>query len=95
MNTNRKHLEEVWGEKAVVDVHIPQIIDDYNHWMLGVDKADQFIAYYRPNLQCWRVWMPLLFHCFDVARVNSYIAASQLGWEPTDKFYGNLTKSHT
>jgi len=80
-NTNRRHLEEVWGQRAVVDVHIPKIIDDYNHWMLGVDKADQFIAYYRPNLRCRRVWMPLLFHGFDVARVNSYIAASHLGWK--------------
>jgi len=25
--------------------------------------------------------MPLLFHGFDVARVNSYIAASHLGWK--------------
>eukprot|EP00977_Amphora_coffeiformis_P025450 scaffold19880_cov118-Amphora_coffeaeformis.AAC.2 len=81
-NTNRNHLEQVWGQNPVVKVHIPRIIDNYNHWMLGVDKADQYIAYYRPNLRCCRVWMPLLFHAMDIARVNSYVAATQLGWKP-------------
>lgn len=82
-NTNRNHLDQVWGQSPVVKVHIPRIIDDYNHWMLGVDKADQLIAYYRPNLRCRRVWMPLLFHAMDIARINSYVAATQLGWKPS------------
>ena len=80
-NVNRHHLETVWGEDYVKEIEIPRIIDDYNHWMLGVDKADQFIAYYRPNVRCRRTWMPLLFHSLDVVRVNAYIAATELGWK--------------
>jgi hypothetical protein len=48
---------------------------DYNHWMLGVDKSDQLIAYYRPNQRCRRVWLPLFFQCLDIIRVNAYIAS--------------------
>ena len=49
--------------------------------MLGVDKADQFIAYYRPNLRCRRTWLPLLFHGLDFIRLNSYVACRELGWQ--------------
>jgi hypothetical protein len=62
-------------------ITIPKVIDDYNHWMCGVDKADQLIAYYRPNLRCRRTWMPLFFHGLDVVRVNSFIACRELGWK--------------
>ena len=60
--TNRNHIRTVWGDNHTRDVFIPGIIDDYNHWMLGVDKSDQYIAYYRPNLcgsplRC--VWTPI------------------------------------
>ena len=49
------------------------MIDDYNHWMLGVDKSDQLIAYYRPALRVRRYWMAMMFHGLDIIRVNSYI----------------------
>jgi hypothetical protein len=59
-SVNWRHLELVWGANPVREIRIPCMIDDYNHWMGGVDKADQLIAYYRPNLRCRRVWMPLI-----------------------------------
>jgi Transposase IS4 len=71
--TNKNHLQLVWGSEWVKDITIPGIIDDYNHWMGGVDKADQLIAYYRPNMRCVRTWMPIFLHCLDIIRVNSYI----------------------
>jgi Transposase IS4 len=73
---NRNHLNTVWGNEAKRSIAIPKMIDDYNHWMLGVDKCDQLIAYYRPELRCRRVWMPLFFQCLDIIRVNAYIASS-------------------
>eukprot|EP00977_Amphora_coffeiformis_P007696 scaffold1690_cov182-Amphora_coffeaeformis.AAC.53 len=79
-STNKGHLQQVWGDGYIREIEIPGMIDDYNHWMLGVDKADQLIAYYRPNLRCRRNWMPLLFHGLDVARVNSYIITTSSGW---------------
>jgi hypothetical protein len=57
-------------------IDIPCVIDDYNHWMSGCDKAyHQMISYYRPRLRCRRTWLPMFLHCLDVARVNSYIVA--------------------
>ena len=44
--TNKNHVKEVWGQNAKVDIEIPRVIDDYNHWMGGVDLADQRISYY-------------------------------------------------
>ena len=43
------------------DVICPEIIGDYNHFMGGVDLADQFMCYYsvgRKNMKWWRkiVW---------------------------------------
>ena len=51
---NRRHIiiRLVWGDDHVITVKIPQIIKDYNHWMLGVDLVDQLIAYYRPKICC-------------------------------------------
>jgi len=81
-NTNRTHLQAVCGPDPVKRIKIPKVIDDYNHWMNGVDKADQLIAYYRTKLRCRRVWMPMFFHGLDIIRVNSYAACKGLGWEP-------------
>ena len=41
--------------------------------MLGVDVADQLIAYYRPNVRCRRTWMPLMLHWLNCTRVNSFV----------------------
>ena len=48
--TNQNHVNRVWGRNAVKEIEIPKVIDNYNHWMLGVDKSDQYIAYYRPAI---------------------------------------------
>ena len=65
-DTNKRHLDTVWPTGVhKVAVEIPKVIDDYNHWMLGVDLADQLISYYRPRLRCRRNWMPIMFHMFD------------------------------
>ena len=56
-----------------MEIHIPGCIDDYNHWMNGIDKCDQFVAYYRNCLRCRRIWMPIMFHALDIMRVNAYI----------------------
>ena len=52
--------------------------------MGGVDKANQLIAYYCPDLRCRRTWMPILFHILDCMRVNAYIACK--AW---------VTRAHT
>ena len=49
---NRRNIWLVWGDEYTATVKIPQIMNDYNHWMLGVDVVDQLIAYYRPKICC-------------------------------------------
>ena len=70
---NKKNVESVWGQEHKCDIRIPVIVNDYNHWMNGVDIADQLIAYYRPKLRCRRTWMPIMFHSLDVLRINLYV----------------------
>jgi hypothetical protein len=39
-------VQKVFGSKAQKDLAIPIFINDYNHFMGGVDIADQLRAYY-------------------------------------------------
>ena len=55
-------------------ISIPRVINDYNFWMGGVDKTDQMISYYIPNLRCRRNWMPMFVQLLAMVRTNSYIA---------------------
>lgn len=71
--TNRPFVRTVWGDNHVREISIPGVIDDYNHWMLGVDKSDQLIAYYRPAIRVRRNWMAMMFHGLDILRTNTYI----------------------
>ena len=50
---NKRHVNTIWGTEGVADIFIPTLIDDYNHWMGGVDLSDQRISYYHADLQCY------------------------------------------
>ena len=74
---NKKHVDKIWGDKGAVPIYIPAIIDDYNHWMGGVDLSDQRISYYHPDLRCFRTWMPMFIQILSMIRNNSYITHKQ------------------
>ena len=76
--TNKKHVAEVWGDKHVKKIEIPQFINDYNFWMGGVDRADQLIAAYSMKNRCRRTWMPFLLYIINIVRVNSFITHREL-----------------
>lgn len=84
---NRRHVDLVWASQAVAPIEIPGIIDDYNNWMGGVDRADQLIQSYRHKLQCRRTWMPIFFHCLDIIRINSYTIAKSKDASLTHKSF--------
>ena len=63
---NRKLIRLVWGDEHIVTIKISTLINDYNHWMLGINLVDQLIEYYRPKIRCRQIWMPLLLHCLDI-----------------------------
>jgi hypothetical protein len=73
-STNKSHIKQVWGSEYEKRILIPKVIDDYNMWMLGVDRADQLIAYYRPDLRCRRTWMPLFLQGLMIIQVNAFIS---------------------
>ena len=70
---NKAHVDKVWGDKGKMDIEIPRLIDDYNHWMGGVDLSDQHISYYHPNLRCRRNWIPMFIQMMSIIRSNAYI----------------------
>ena len=66
----------MWGDEHTATVKIPQIVNDYNHWMLGVDVVDQLIAYYRPKICCQRIWM-LFFSSMPMCSTSELVRAVQ------------------
>ncbi len=59
------------------------VINDYNHYIGGVDIANQYRSSYEIHLQAMRTWFPLFFFFLDAAIVNAYriqyIAKEQQG----------------
>ena len=55
----------------------PVVVDNYNKYMLGVDRFDQRMSYYQfvRKSVCW--WMKVFFWMLEVAVVNSYILYSE------------------
>ncbi len=45
-STNATKVKAVFGNKSKKSLPIPIVIDDYNHFMGGVDIADQLQGYY-------------------------------------------------
>ena len=71
---NKANLNQIWGDSFARMIEIQKVIDDYNHWMGGINQNDQLIANYCHQLHCQWIWMPLMFHSLDVLHVNAYLA---------------------
>lgn len=76
-STNATKVRSVFGNASKKTLPIPIIIDDYNHFMGGVDIADQLRGYYGTQLPVRRTWMPLFFWLLDTAIINSYLILKQ------------------
>ena len=75
---NKGHVSVIWGDKGSQEIFIPTLIDDYNHWMGGVDLSDQRISYYHPtNIRCRRTWIPIFLQLLSIIRNNSYLVYRQ------------------
>ena len=75
---NKHHVSKIWGDKGTAQICIPTLIDDYNHWMDGVDVSDQRISYYHPtNLVCQRTWLPIFLQLLSIIRNNAYLVHCQ------------------
>jgi len=66
----------LFGNSPVKDLPIPVPIDAYNHYMGGVDIANQLRASFttlRP--QNLRYWKPIFYWLLDIALTNSFLLA--------------------
>ena len=72
-STNANKVRQVFGNMSRKALPIPQVINDYNNYMGGVDLADQLRGYYNCQLTARRTWFPLFFWLLDTVLVNSII----------------------
>jgi len=85
--TNKNHLPQIFGDEAVAEIEIPDVVIDYNFKMKGVELSDQLIAYYCPQVRCRRYWLAMFFHGLDIVRVNPNVVASWEGDAESQKQY--------
>jgi hypothetical protein len=68
----------VFGNEPRKNLPIPIFIDDYNHFIGGVDIADQLRSYYCIQRISLRSWYPLFFWILDTAILNVYLVGKKL-----------------
>ena len=71
-STNARTSRAPFGDLAVKKLPIPDFIDFYNHFMNGVDVADQLRCYYNTQRIHVKTWKPLWHFLLDTAVSNSY-----------------------
>ena len=69
---NARTSRAPFGNLAVKELLIPDFIDFYNHFMNGVDVADQFRCYYDTQRVYLKTWKFLWHFLLDTTIVNSY-----------------------
>ena len=71
-STNGRIVRQAFGDKHAKEMQIPCFIDDYNHYMGGVDLANQYREPYETHRTTYRTWWPLFYWLIDVACINGY-----------------------
>ena len=74
MSINAQIVRPVFSDLPAKWLQIPHAIDDYNHYMNGVDWVNQLrrnFTVHQPFES--RVWRPLWYYILDVCTVNSYL----------------------
>ena len=59
------------GQRGTVEIPRPIPIEQYNRFMGGVDKSDQYLAYHNVLRKTVQYWKTLFYHMIDVAIVNA------------------------
>ena len=70
--TNSRTSREVFGDSPTKELLIPRFIDDYNHFMGGVDTADQLKSYYNTQRKHHKNWKPLWHFLLDTTITNCF-----------------------
>jgi hypothetical protein len=70
-STNGRIVQKGFGSEHIKDLQIPSFIDDYNHYMGGVDLANQFREVYETHKPILRTWWPLFYWLIDIVCINA------------------------
>ena len=71
--------QSIFGPSPRKKLPIPVAIDAYNHYMGGIDIANQYRAAFTIlQHQNNRYWKPLFHWLLDIALVNSYLLAKAI-----------------
>ena len=70
--TNARTSRAPFQGKDVKELDIPEFIDMYNHFMNGVDVADQLRSYYTTQRTHFKTWKPLWHFLLDTTVTNAY-----------------------
>ena len=54
-------------------VECPEIIEDYNNFMGGVDVSDQYMCYYSVGRKTMKWWRHVFWGLHDIAILNAFI----------------------
>lgn len=71
-STNAAIARAPFGDKVIEDQSIPAAINDYNHYMNGVDIANQLRSNYEIHRKTQRNWFPLFIFFLNTAIINPY-----------------------
>jgi len=71
-STNSALVQKAFKDQTSKTLSIPCFIDDYNHYIGGVDLANQFRESYEVHRSTLRTWWPLFYWFVDVVCVNAY-----------------------
>ena len=88
-NGGDKWVKAKFGDQPFKTLDIPDFIDMYNHFMNGVDRADQIRTYYRMNRRVYRTWKPLWNFLFETTICNAALIWMDQG-HSTKKKGGHL-----
>jgi len=88
-NGGDKWVKAEFGDQPFKSLNIPEFIDMYNHFMNGVDRADQIRTYYRTNRKIYRTWKPLWNYLFQTTISNAALIWMDQG-HSTKKKSGHL-----
>ena len=56
-----------------IQILCPVVVREYNKYMGGVDKSDQYMAYHNVLRRTVRFWKTPFYHLIDISVVNSFI----------------------
>ena len=81
-STNARTSRAVFGDLPMKELSIPDFIDLYNHFMNGVDVADQLRSYYTSQRVHLKNWKPLWHFLLDTTVCNCFKIASTTPQKP-------------